>query len=439
MRMGSGKRSAAGLVGALVLSGPLVGLVAVGAPTVTADAATSHSLGVPAGINFGNVTLGDVYLQSFAATNTSTSEPATITGASESGDMNDFAVLPDLSCPYVDQNTLIVTLPPGASCDLDYFFNPGVLGPRSATITLLDEQTPVASVPVSGTGTIGYYQVSSTGQVAHFGDAGFFGDASNTALNHPVVGIAQTGDNGGYWLAASDGGVFNYGDAPFEGSAGSLPLNKPIVGVAPTVDSQGYWLVASDGGIFSYGDAQFYGSTGAQVLNKPIVGMAATNDGGGYWLVASDGGIFAYGTAQFYGSTGSMHLNQPIVGMAPTPDDNGYWLVASDGGIFAFGDAQFYGSAGSLQLAKPITGMAPMPDGNGYWFTASDGGLFNYGTAPFYGAANTQGLTNVVGMATDGAPTLQALLDSPAVRRHTVTTEHAWPAPPSGRRPYAGS
>jgi hypothetical protein len=133
-----------------------------------------------------------------------------------------------------------------------------------------------------------------------------------------------------------------------------------------------------------------------------------------------------------------MRLNEPIVGMAPTPDDNGYWLVAADGGIFAFGDAQFHGSAGSLHLAQPITGMATMPTGNGYWFTATDGGLFNYGDAPFYGAANSQGLTNVVGMATDGAPTLQALFDSPALRHHDVTTEGRWREPPSAARPYAG-
>ena len=44
----------------------------------------------------------------------------------------------------------------------------------------------------------------------------------NLTLNHPIVGIAQTGDDGGYWLVASDGGIFNYGDAGFFGSAGGL-------------------------------------------------------------------------------------------------------------------------------------------------------------------------------------------------------------------------
>jgi hypothetical protein len=167
--------------------------------------------------------------------------------------------------------------------------------------------------------------------------------------------------------------------------------------------------------------------------------MASTNDGGGYWLVASDGGLFSYGDAQFFGSTGNLHLNMPIVGMAPTPDNGGYWLVASDGGIFAFGDAQFYGSTGNLHLVQPITAMAAMPDGNGYWFTAFDGGLFNYGTAPFYGSGNTQGLSNVVGMASDGAVTGQAATHQPALRHpasHAGVT--AWSSPPSGTQREAG-
>jgi hypothetical protein len=166
--------------------------------------------------------------------------------------------------------------------------------------------------------------------------------------------------------------------------------------------------------------------------------MAPTTDGGGYWLVASDGGIFAYGDAQFYGSTGSTHLNNPIVGMAPTPDGGGYWLVASDGGIFAYGDAQFYGSTGSIHLAQPIVGTAPMPDGNGYWFTAADGGLFNYGSAPFLGAAASQGIGTVVGMASDGAPTLQAFVDAPATRSHATGPLALLRPLPANVRHFAG-
>ena len=215
--------------------------------------------------------------------------------------------------------------------------------------------------------------------MAHFGDATFHGDLGGTPLNHPIVGISATGDDGGYWLEASDGGIFNYGDAGFFGSAGGIALNKPIVGMASTIDGGGYWLVATDGGIFSYGDAPFYGSTGAIALNKPIVGMAATPDGGGYWLVASDGGIFAYGDARFYGSAGSLRLNKPIVGMAPTPDGRGLLAGGLGRRHLRLRRRGVLRIDGQPRPQPANRAMAAMPDGGGYWFTAADGGLFNYG------------------------------------------------------------
>jgi hypothetical protein len=377
---------------------------------------------VPSSENFGNITLGAASsgTSGFIVTNAAaTAETINLsTDLSFSGPgADDYIVLPYANCPGNGVN--LVALASENSCTLLVTFVPGALGDRPATLTLQGANGTSVSVGVDGTGTIGYYEVSSAGKVAPFGDAGFFGDASKVALNHPIVGMAQTGDNGGYWLVASDGGIFSYGDAQFHGSTGAIHLNKPIVGMAETPDAGGYWMVASDGGIFSFGDAPFYGSTGAIRLNKPIVGMAATPDGQGYWLVASDGGIFSFGDAQFYGSTGAIHLNQPIVGMAETPDGGGYWMVASDGGIFSFGDAQFYGSTGAIRINKPIVGMAAMPDGLGYWFAAADGGLFNYGDAPFRGAATGQ-IGNVVAIVTDGAPTLQAATDLPAIRQAPI-------------------
>ncbi len=241
----------------------------------------------------------------------------------------------------------------------------------------------MSSTPDGG----GYWIAAANGAVDAFGDATFYGSASNLALARPVAGMAATPDGRGYWLVASDGGVFSYGDAAFHGSTGNLRLNKPILGMASTPDGGGYWLVASDGGVFSFGDAHFYGSTGNLRLNKPVVGMAATPDGRGYWLVASDGGVFSFGDAHFYGSTGNLRLNKPVVGMAATPDGRGYWLVASDGGIFSFGDAPFHGSTGALSLVKPVVGMARTGDGQGYWLVAADGGLFSFGSAIFHGSA----------------------------------------------------
>ena len=438
MHIGSWKRAACALAGAVALGGPVAGLAMAPAPA----AAVGPVLTVDTNnIAFQATTLGDFSSgDPFTLTNNSGSQVVingntgfVITGVGA----DDYSGVPENNC-NVNANgdvTLAASGSAGNTCTFDNFFNPGALGARPATLQITDEANdPGVTVNFSGTGAIGYYQVSSSGRVAHFGDAAFYGDATNVHLNRPIEGIAQTGDDGGYWLVADDGGIFNYGDAQFFGSAGALPLNKPIVGMAATGDGGGYWLVASDGGIFSYGDAQFYGSTGAIRLNQPIVGMAPTPDGGGYWLVASDGGIFSYGDAQFYGSTGAIHLNKPIVGMAPTPDGAGYWLVASDGGIFAYGDAQFYGSTGAIHLVQPIVGMTAMPDGLGYWFSAADGGLFNYGDAPFYGAANSQGIGNVVAMTTDGAPTLQAFLDTPAIRSHSSGDHPSWGTLPHG--PY---
>jgi hypothetical protein len=212
----------------------------------------------------------------------------------------DYTITPSSSCTTDGAN--IVSLAPSSACTLNTFFFPGALGDRSATVAIHGSVGSGWSVRLSGTGTIGYYQVDSRGNVAEFGDAGYYGDAGNTALNHPIVGMAATGDDGGYWLVASDGGIFSYGDAQFYGSTGAIHLNKPIVGMAATPDAGGYWLVASDGGIFSYGDAQFYGSTGAIHLAQPIVAMAAMPTGGGYWFSAADGGLFNYGDAPFLGS-----------------------------------------------------------------------------------------------------------------------------------------
>ena len=373
----------------------------------------------PASVGFGDVTLGTFASENFTLENSSTSTDTFNLSSSDlsfSGvGADDYVVIPGADCPGNGVNTVI--LASTVSCQMEVDFYPGALGDRAAVMTLYGSSGNGVSVNLDGSGTIGYYQVDSSGNVGYSGDAGYYGDAGSIHLNKPIVGMAATGDDGGYWLVATDGGIFNYGDANFYGSTGAIHLNKPIVGMAGTPDAGGYWLVASDGGIFNYGDANFYGSTGAIHLNKPIVGMAPTPDGNGYWLVASDGGIFSYGDANFYGSTGAIHLNKPIVGMAPTPNGNGYWLVASDGGIFSYGDASFFGSTGAIHLAQPIVAMASMPTGGGYWFSAADGGLFNFGDAPFLGSGVGTGLGTVVDMTSDGGPTVQAIAGIPAVRQ----------------------
>jgi hypothetical protein len=340
-----GDRSATATVTASDGTKTTIQLSGSGGPTIALS---------PSSANFGNIALGYTssgdsgFIVDNAADVTDTINLSTDLSFSGLG-AADYTVRPYSVCPGNGVN--LVVLSSRQACTLLVIFAPKAPGDRPATLTLQGLNGTSVSVEVDGTGvggsggTDGYYEASAAGEVAPFGNAGSFGDASKVPLTHPIVGMARTGDNGGYWLVASDGGIFSFGDAHFYGSTGAIHLAKPIVGMAATPDGGGYWLVASDGGVFTFGDAHFYGSTGAVHLNEPIVGMASTSDGQGYWLVASDGGIFSFGDAHFDGSTGAIHLAKPIVGMAATPDGGGYWLVASDGGIFSFGDAPFQGAA----------------------------------------------------------------------------------------------
>jgi hypothetical protein len=301
-----------GLAG-VVLGGASLIAVGVGGASGSTGAVSPHL--VMSSETFPDTTLGTY---SPSANPSVLSNPGTTTdtidlntGLSFSGPGADDYVMTPGNCNGDGVSTIV--LQSGQSCTPVIDFYPGALGNRSATVMIQGStDTSALSVSLTATGTIGYYEVDSRGDVVTAGDASYYGDAGSGVLNRPIVGMAATGDDGGYWL------------------------------------------VASDGGIFSFGDAAFFGSTGAIHLNKPIVGMAPTPDGGGYWLVASDGGIFSFGDAQFYGSTGAIHLNQPIVGMAPMPTGNGYWFAAADGGLFTFGDAPFYGSGVGTGLGQVV-------------------------------------------------------------------------------------
>jgi hypothetical protein len=184
---------------------------------------------------------------------------------------DDYAMLPG-DCSGDGVSTIV--LQAGQSCTPAVVFYPGVLGSRAATMMIQGSSDASAlSVSLTGTGTIGYYQVDAYGDVASAGDANYYGDTGGTQLNNPIVGMAATGDNGGYWLVASDGGIFSFGDAAFYGSAGALHLAQPIVAMSPMPTGNGYWFSAADGGLFNYGDAPFYGS-GVGLGLGPVVAMA---------------------------------------------------------------------------------------------------------------------------------------------------------------------
>lgn len=74
-----------------------------------------------------------------------------ITGFTFSGsDANDWSVI---------FSTCEVTLGPGQDCNLSLSFIPSAPGPRQATVTLVDSESPTAVVSLSGVGTVGYYTV----------------------------------------------------------------------------------------------------------------------------------------------------------------------------------------------------------------------------------------------------------------------------------------
>jgi len=247
-------------------------------------------------------------------------------------------------------------------------------------------------------GAVGYWIVTSAGQVFAFGNLGNLGGVDASRISGPLLGICARPTGAGYWLYGRDGGVFSFGDAKFYGSTGARRLNQPIVGMAPTPSGRGYWLVARDGGVFCFGDARFFGSTGAMHLNSPVLGLTPTRTGHGYWLFARDGGIFTFGDAKFFGSTGGRRLNAPIVGMAARPQHDGYWMVAADGGIFTFGHAPFKGSAGGTFHA-PCVSITPSTTGKGYALLLSDGSVLPYGDVPYLGGASGRVAGAALGMA----------------------------------------
>jgi hypothetical protein len=257
------------------------------------------------------------------------------------------------------------------------FLGSGAADPARCPPNVTDRTMPagtcwaIAARPDGG----GYWILNAdTGVISPFGDAGFFGQPADQFVGVPRefvptgVAIVSTPDAQGYWVLevglSGAGSIAHFGDAGFFGDSATLlrntgaEFNGVPVGIAATPDGNGYWEVHSDGGIFAFGNAAFHGSMAAARLNKPIVGMAPTADGNGYWLVAADGGVFAFGNAAFSGSMGSTRLNGPAVGIARNPEGTGYWVAGSDGGVYAFGDAPFRGSMGGQRLARPVFGIA---------------------------------------------------------------------------------
>ncbi|HEV7887144.1 MAG TPA: hypothetical protein VGO92_06260 [Acidimicrobiales bacterium] len=411
------------LGGLLALFVTIVALIAVSQP---ASAGTPAVLTPdPGSMSFGNVRVGTLMIDILSIQNTGGSSITLHSANNAGGAVNDFAgatgIDPSTFSPDSDFDCLKApdgvsdrVLAPGNTCAFIIITLPTGAGPRNTTFELRDSADTVRlEVPLSVNGTEGYYISGALGEVAHFGDAKPYGDATTINLNAPIVDIQQVPFGEGFWLLGLDGGVFSYPtddsqDAHFLGSTGGMNLNAPVVSMSPR-SSDGYYLAGLDGGVFNYGpDAPFHGSMGGQDLNAPVIGISVNPQRDGYWLAGTDGGVFAFEDAGFHGSRGGQPLNAPIVGMAPTPTGDGYWLVGEDGGVFNYGDAGFFGSMGGMKLNAPIVDFAPSPTGFGYWMLGLDGGVFAFGDAAFQG--NLLGNNNATGI-TGTAPPLAFPLD----------------------------
>jgi hypothetical protein len=182
--------------------------------TVKASDGSSTSVGLSGtGSPTASLSFGDTTLDTFSGPNTfslqnngsSTDTVDLSTGVSFSGPgADDYFVTPSPGCAGDGVSTVV--LAPGSLCTTNVYFFPGALGDRSAILTIDGSTGTTWSVSLSGNGSIGYYQVDSSGNVAYAGDAGSYGGAEGMHLNEPIVGMAATGDDGGCWLVASDGG-----------------------------------------------------------------------------------------------------------------------------------------------------------------------------------------------------------------------------------------
>lgn len=240
------------------------------------------------------------------------------------------------------------------------------------------------------TGTGGGYRLSAAnGKVTGSGNATEYGSLSTSPTTDPVVGIASTPDGKGYWEVTRSGGVARYGDAGNYNDLPGLHVHvDDIVAIAPTSDGKGYWLIGADGGEFAFGDAGYHGSLpGLHIHVDNIVGMVATPNGQGYILVGRDGGVFVFG-GQYHGSLPGLHIHvDDIVGILPTGAETGYVLVGSDGGSFVFGTGSgYYGSLpGRKVKVTDIVGIALTADQHGYWMVGANATVYNFGDATYFG------------------------------------------------------
>ena len=120
--------------------------------------------------------------------------------------------------------------------------------------------TPLVA-PVTGMAAApggGYWMVAADGGMFAFGTAPFYGSLGGRAPSNPVVGMTVTPHGKGYLLVTTDGTIAGFGDAaPYYGSLaggyGGDPANvPPVAAIALSPGAVGYWLLEPDGWSYSF-------------------------------------------------------------------------------------------------------------------------------------------------------------------------------------------
>jgi hypothetical protein len=134
---------------------------------------------------------------------------------------------------------------------------------------------PVTGMAATSDGD-GYWLVASDGGIFSFGDAPFLGSLGGETLNDPVVSMVVFPHDKGYLMVSTDGGVFGFGSVGFYGSLGDGyggdPADvPPVAGMALTPDARGYWLLEPDGWSYAFSNP---GSSSPSPTEAAIVSVA---------------------------------------------------------------------------------------------------------------------------------------------------------------------
>jgi hypothetical protein len=263
----------------------------------------------------------------------------------------------------------------------------------------------------------GYWVFSGKGQIAGFGDAGFFGDLRANTLSHTIISMAPAPFGTGYWLLADDGFVYAYGSAKFLGTPQAGDPNAYFTVILPSISASGYRVATYQGRIHGFGDAVNYGSlwdvptrggkavfgytsvtpgsTTVTVLGPPSMADTAMatvttewTPADGYWMLSADGAVYPFGGAVHLGDAKPHLGGRQAVDLEPTADYGGYWIVDDIGRVFGFGNAKGnLGNvdAGALRPGEKVTSLSSTPTGGGYWIFTSQGRVFAKGDATHFG------------------------------------------------------